>query len=263
MSLAAATVVVTSACGTSADPGGTDTTGAPGTGPLAGSWTLVSFAGPSGPAPAVADAAPATLTFGAPPALAGTTGCNGFSGTYTAAGNSMSISVGPMTQRACTSPAATAQERAVLDGLGRVATASVAGEQLTLTDAGGHTLFGYRRAASGLAGTRWSASSVNNGRGAVESTALTPNLGAAFGTDSRVTGSGGCNDFNAAYTEGPGTLSISALASTKKACSAEVDALEQQYFTALQASTAYDVTGDTLTLRDDKGAMQVVFNRAP
>lgn len=261
--LAAAAVFVLGACGTRAEPGGTDTTAAPGAGPLVGSWALVSYQGPSGAVAAATGAAPATLTFGEPPSLSGSTGCNDFGGTYSTSGGGLSLALGPMTQRACTDPAATAQESALVDGLGRVASARVSGERLTLADSSGSALFEYQRAASGLAGTRWVANAVNNGAGAVEGTDQTPNLNATFGTDARVTGSGGCNDFTAAYTEGPGTISISALASTEMSCGAEVDTLEQRYFAALQASTTFEVRGDLLTLRDGTGAMQVVFNRAP
>lgn len=252
-----------SACGTTAGSGGADTTGTPDADTLAGSWTLVSHNSPSGTIGAATDPSPATLTFGAPPALAGDTGCNSFSGTYAADGDSIAITVGPMTQRACTSAAATAQESALLDGLPLVTSFRVTGDRLSLSGASGTSLFEYRRAAASLVGTRWVANAVNNGAGAVEGTDQTPNLNAAFGADARVTGSGGCNDFTAAFTEGPGTVSISALASTKMSCGPDVDTLEQRYFAALQKSATFDVTGDLLTLRDDTGAMQVVFNRAP
>ena len=67
-------------------------------------------------------AAVAALDFGADGStLNGTTGCNGFGGTYSQDGSNLTIELGPMTLVACTDDATTAQERAIVDGLPRVA----------------------------------------------------------------------------------------------------------------------------------------------
>lgn len=264
--LASASTLALSGCG--ARTSETATTAAaggpvnePAAGSLVGSWTLTSYAGTGGTVTATAGVSPATLRFTAPSALDGTTGCNNFSGTYAATATSLSISLGPMTQMACVDPAAEAQERAVLAGLPRVASARVAGDGLTLLDSAGETLFEYTRAKADLAGTHWTATGVNTGS-AVVGTDLTTHLSAEFSADSKVSGSGGCNTYTAAFTEGPGTISITGLTATEMGCSAEVNTLEQHYFTALQAATTFDIRGDVLTLRDNSDAMQVVFTRA-
>jgi len=66
----------------------------------------------------------------------------------------------------------------------------------------------------------------------------------AFSGDGTVTGSGGCNDFNGTYTVDGSKLTFGPLASTKKACAEAVNTLETAYMTALQATTAYEVTSD-------------------
>jgi len=66
----------------------------------------------------------------------------------------------------------------------------------------------------------------------------------AFSGDGTVTGSGGCNDFNGTYTVDRSKLTFGPLASTKKACAEAVNTLETAYMTALQATTAYEVTSD-------------------
>lgn len=271
VALASVSALVLSGCGARSGTGsGADTTttaaagGAmdhTGAGSLEGSWTLASYAGAGGTATAAAGGSPATLRFAAAGALDGTTGCNNFSGTYNAAGTALTISLGPMTQMACADPATQAQERAVLESLPKVASAGVDGDHLVLRDGGGATLLEYTRAKADLAGTRWTATGVNTGS-AVVGTDLTTHLTAEFSADAKVSGSGGCNTFTAAFTEGPGTISITGLTATEMGCSAEVNTLEQHYFTGLQAATTFDIRGDVLTLRDNSDAMQVVFTRA-
>lgn len=229
---------------------------------LAGSWNLATFTGAQGSSPAVAGAV-ASLTFGADSALTGTTGCNNFSGSYAVTDARLSVSIGPMTQRACIDPAAESQERALLDGLPKVSSFDVSDKVLTLSGSSGEVLFTYAEGLRGLAGTRWRATGVNNGREAVESTALTENLTAEFGSDATMSGSGGCNTFHANYTAAGQAIAITSFGASEMACSADVTALEQQYFTALQAATSYDVTGNVLTLRDGGGAIQVVFSAEP
>lgn len=257
--VASATLV---ACGKS-DTGATttisDNTAAPSgaQSPPAGAWNLVSFAGPQGVTPAAAGPT-ATLRFGTGGTLDGTTGCNNFRGTFTSAGDSLTIEVGPMTQMACTDPAVAVQEQALLAGLPRVARFESRDAGLTLSDGSGAVLFEYAEGVTGIAGTAWRATGVNTGTG-VETTALTEMLTAVFGTDSRISGSGGCNTFSAAYTESGDSISITGLTATESACAPDVTALEQKYFAALQAATTLEIRGDLLTLRDAGGSTQVAF----
>lgn len=255
------------ACGKSTSGGTTspDSTATPAgpQGPPTGSWNLVSYTDARGVTPA-AGGNTATLRFGTGGALDGTTGCNSFRGTFTVSGDSLGIQLGPMTQMACTDPAIAAQEQALLTGLPGVGRFQVREGGLTLSDGSGAPLFEYQEGIAGLGGTTWRATGVNNGRDAVESTALTEKLTAAFGTDSKLTGSGGCNTFTADYTTSGDSISVTALTATEIGCQPDVMALEMQYFTALQAATTFEVTGNVLTLRDEGGAMQVVMgNETP
>lgn len=57
----------------------------------------------------------------------------------------------------------------------------------------------------------------------------------------RISGSGGCNRFTGSYQTESNTLSIGALASTRKACEESVMNQESKYLTALQAAQRYEV----------------------
>src|SRR5688572_4750269 len=123
---AALLVVLVSACGDDDDD-----QAAPASLPptdLAGTkWLLSSYVA----------AAVAALDFGADGStLSGTTGCNGFGGTYSQDGSTLSIELGPMTLVACTDDATTAQERAIVDGLPRVASFTASGQLALLDDNG-------------------------------------------------------------------------------------------------------------------------------
>jgi heat shock protein HslJ len=256
-------LLVLGACGSSTDSGSGTATTSPATTAtgmtLVGPWVLASYAGPDGPVPASPGA---TMAFAADGTFSGNTGCNVLNGTYTTSGSSMTVTPGPMTMRACADPAIDAQEQALVTGLPTVTGFAIAGDQLTLSDSSGAPLFVFTAGPTGLEGTSWKVTGVNNGRGAVEGTSLTEALTLEFGGGT-VSGFNGCNTFSGSFTTTGTTITISTdLATTLIACEPDVDALAQQYTTALTASTTYEVSGSMLTLRDAEGAMQVTATSA-
>jgi heat shock protein HslJ len=202
--------------------------------------------------------AAASLVFGEQGTLSGSTGCNSFSGTYTTEGSNLEIVLGPMTQKACLSATLTAQESAITAQLPKVTAYQITGTVLTLTGNESAELFTYNAAPTSLSGTTWNVTGVNNGKGAVESTALTEKLTASFGADKSFSGFGGCNQLTGAYTlSGTTGVKIGPLAATRKTCGTAVDQLESEYVSALSHTTNYELAGTTLTLRDGSNATQV------
>jgi len=226
------------------------------------SWTLVSYQGPSGATPA--SSSPAILSFEPAGVLSGTTGCNRIRGTYKVDGSNLTIDPGATTMMACADPAVDAQEQAVTQGLPKVRGFQVRQGQLTLQGDGGATLFQLAAQPAGLAGTRWTATGVNNGRGAVEGTATTEQATLAFGDQGAVTGSTGCSQLSGTYAvdSGAGTLTFSGLTTTGSTCTGEAATFEQQYLAALGKVATYQREGSNLTLRDTSGAMQATYRLA-
>ncbi|WP_306048872.1 META domain-containing protein [Oceaniradius stylonematis] len=103
--------------------------------------------------------------------------------------------------------------------------------------------------AGPLAGTRW----------------VSPDSDTAFvafdaGT---VSGNGGCNTFTGSYETGEdGALTVGPLASTRKACEAEIMTAETAFLAALGSASAYSVEGDTMTLNDASGSQLIALSRA-
>jgi len=249
--------VMANACGDNNN----STAGASTSATLAGtSWTLAqaSIADKS-----VASVAEASLAFDANGKdVSGSTGCNRFSGTYSESGSKLTIDLGPTTLAACTDPASTAQETAVLAHMSKVATFSK-DTQLILNDSSGKALLTYAKGLTSIAGTSWTATGINNGKGAVESNARTPTVTAAFGTDGTISGNSGCNTYNGKYTvSGTSTIAITNVTTTRKACTEDLMTLESQYLAALEAGTKYEISGSKLTLRDTNGSTQVTYTLA-
>ncbi|HMV74979.1 MAG TPA: META domain-containing protein [Microthrixaceae bacterium] len=208
-----------------------------------------------------ADGTDPTLDFAPEGIVSGSTGCNRFNGTWTEDGDSLKIALGPMTQMACTSDAATQQEKSIIDSLAKVASAEQTATTLVLKDSDGKELLTYDAVTGDLRGTSWKVNGVNTGN-AVETSALTEALTLDFGTEGSVTGFGGCNNFRGSYTLEGGVISFSEFASTKKACEPDVMELEDKYLAALAAASVVERSGNTLNLRDDKGATQVAATLA-
>ena len=223
------------------------------------SWQLTSFVSSNGkPTKATSSPSAGTLVFATGGKVSGSTGCNTFNGTYKQSGSALTITVGPMTMMACTGAVAT-QETDVLANLALVDSfASGARLQLKM---GTTTILTYKADASGLEGSSWVATGINNGKGGVVSDANTAKVTAKFNTDGSVSGSGGCNTYTASFTtSGTNGLKIGPAASTMMACEpASVMTTEQQYFAALKKVATYMRDGNQLTLRDASGATQVTY----
>jgi heat shock protein HslJ len=228
------------------------------------SWVLAATIDGARSTPATAEAA--ALKFQPDETVTGSTGCNSFAGTYSSDGDSVSIELGPVTQRACVDPAAEAQERALLEGLPTVTRFEITddGEARSLVlGSDDADLFRYDEAVGELAGTAWQVTGVNNGRGGVETTAATSELTLEFGDDGTVSGFAGCNRFTGRVEADGDEVELGPLATTKMACPDEAaSALESQYLAALAQVSTFDITGTTLTLWDAGGSTQVTATLA-
>jgi len=261
LGFAAIIAIMLSACGDdSKDSGATVAAGAGGAALNGTSWVLSNYVDAEA---SVNAAAEATLDFGSDGStLSGSTGCNSFGGKFEQSGTKLTITLGPVTLKACTDDAASKQEQSILKLLPEVASFA-GGDQLTLQDKSGSTLLVYKAGTAGLEGTSWIATGVNTGS-AVESNTLTNTITATFAANGALSGFAGCNDYNATYaTSGSDGLTITAVATTRKACDEAAMNLEAQYTAALGNVATYKISGSTLTLRNSGGAIQASFTLAP
>jgi heat shock protein HslJ len=230
---------------------------------LAGtSWNLTAFADESGSlVPASTAPDQGTLTFAADGTFSGSTGCNRVAGTYKQDGGNLTLAPGPVTKKACPQDLTT-QEDAVLAAFPKVATFT-SNQTLELLSADGIALLDYEPGTAGLAGTKWTATGINNGKQAVVSAAGVEKVTIEFGADGNVSGVSACNNYNGPYTEtAPDGLTFGTLATTMKTCDDALNTIEQQYLAALANVATYQIDGSTLTLRDKDGATQVTYQQS-
>ena len=99
---------------------------------------------------------------------------------------------------------------------------------------------------------------------AVVSPILDTDLTATFGADGSLTGSAGCNNYNATYTSDKGTIEITEPAATRKFCSEPEGVMEQEhaYLSVLPTAVGYHVDGTVLELLSADGTRLVTYVRA-
>jgi len=85
-----------------------------------------------------------------------------------------------------------------------------------------------------------------------------PPITATFAEDGTLTGSGGCNTYSATWSSDDGVqLTVTDLFSSLRACSDEIDAREQSYFTILQAAETWSLDGSAVIVTSSDGASLV------
>ena len=82
-------------------------------------------------------------------------------------------------------------------------------------------------------------------------------------TSGRVSGTTGCNHYDALYRAGGRMLLIGQPAVTFRLCDDAANALEQAYVPLLQQSRFYNVNGRTLTIRSGDLAVILIYDAAP
>jgi heat shock protein HslJ len=106
-----------------------------------------------------------------------------------------------------------------------------------------------------LAGTSWLLETLN-GKPPVSGTAIT----LTFGAGSRLAGSDGCNQYNAAYTVDGSALTVKQpIATTMMACADDVMRQGSAYIEALGKVATYKLNGQSLSLSDSGGKELAAF----
>ncbi len=237
---------------------------APHSAPLEGpNWQLVSYRNADGEEVAALEDVSAVIRF-VDGSVQGNAGCNNFSGAYTVEADQ--LRVGPMasTMMACPDPIMQ-QEFGVQDALAETATYGIDQGVLRLYDADGNTLAAFAAVPNAaLVGSSWVATGYNNGRGGFTSLIADTEITALFNSEGNLSGTSGCNNYNAAYTAEDGAIEIGPAMTTRMMCS-EPEGLmqqEQEYLAALEKAAVYTLGVDTLEIRAADGALVATYTLA-
>jgi len=222
-------------------------------------WQLAEIAGPDGTMSTPITIP--TLAFEVD-SVSGNASCNRYSGGYEIDGSSISFGQLISTQMFCDEAGVMEQEAAYLAALASVDTWSMDGETLTLSS-GGTQLLAFTAISQDLAGSSWDLLAYNNGTGGFESAVIDTPVTAMFGEDDTLTGSAGCNTYNASWTASDGSIEIGPAASTLMACADEqVMAQETRYLELLGLAETYRVDSEALEMFDADGTRILQYVRS-
>jgi putative lipoprotein len=108
-----------------------------------------------------------------------------------------------------------------------------------------------------LTGSTWVAEDID-GKGVIDNAQST----LVFGTDSRVSGRAGCNQYGGKVTLNGASMIVDQVFSTKMACTAPaLMDQETRFLEALQATRSYRMDGTKLLLLDGSGSTRLRFDR--
>jgi heat shock protein HslJ len=193
--------------------------------------------------------------------VSGSAGCNRYSGQYMLSGSNIEFTQ-PMasTMMAC-EQAIMDQESAFFQALSATKSFVINGDQLTLNDGEGQALATFTAQSQSLEGTSWQVISYNNGKQAVTSVLIGSELTADFGTDGKLAGSAGCNNYNGGFEVDGNKITVGPLASTMKMCNEPEGVMDQesQFLAALESAATYKIEGTRLELRTADGALAADF----
>ena len=226
-------------------------------------WKLVSYADNDGKTVDVLAGTEVTALF-QDGTVGGTAGCNNYFANYEVDGNQLTVGVGGTTMMACPQPIM-AQESAYMTNLAASAAYLITGDQLQIAGADGKTLLTYSVLQPiSLTGTVWQLTMYNNGNEALVSTLAGTEVTAVFGEDGSLSGSAGCNNYNATYTVADDALTVSAPATTRMMCAEPAGVMEQEsaYLAALAMAASYAIVGDELEIADADGSMLLTYAAA-
>jgi heat shock protein HslJ len=225
-------------------------------------WIMVSYRNSEGQTAQALVGSDANANFTSDGKVSGKATCNQYSGTYKTSRNKITIVPGAMTMMACPGEGLMAQEQDFIKALSDSASYILQSDQLILSDKDGNVVLTFTaQKASALSDSTWQAISYNNGNQAVVSIINGTEITAIFGSDGNLSGSAGCNNYNAAYTLVGNSITIGPAASTRKFCGEPAGLMEQEtaYLKALEMAKTYEVSGSQLTLKGETGNIVIQY----
>lgn len=200
-----------------------------------------------------------TLQFDDQNTLSGSDGCNSFSTSYTITDTTMTIDPAMASTMMACDEAVMAQASSFTQTLLATTSYQLGDGVLVLLQDGtaGITLSGQ---SNSLSKTSWNITSFNNGNQAVVGIVADTTPSITFGDDGTVSGSTGCNNFSGEYSLNGSTITISPLATTKRACIEPegISEQEQGILSALESATTWSIQGSNLSLRTAEDALAIV-----
>jgi heat shock protein HslJ len=226
---------------------------------LAGTaWEVESFGGPDDTLPVLPDVRP-TVNY-LVERYAGSGGCNWYSGVYNTDGSSLRMQTPATTRTICESAEVMQQEGLFMDSLVNVTGYRMEGDKLVAYTVEDQRMLTFVPAQPvPFEGTTWELKFIYDGKRwqpVIPGTTVT----AQFEGD-QMSGSAGCNNYNAAVAIEGDTMTIGDAASTRKACTDPEGVMDQEttFLSMLPSVAGYTAAGHALALLDADGQAILLF----
>ena len=226
---------------------------------LAGTaWEAESFGGPDDTLPVLPDMRP-TVNY-LVERYAGSGGCNWYLGVYSTDGSSLRMQTPATTRTICESAEIMQQEGLFMDSLLNVTEYRMEGDKLLAYTVENQRMLTLVPAQpSPFEGTVWELKFIYNGKEwqpVIPGTTVT----AQFEGD-QMSGSAGCNDYQATVTIEGETMTIGDVASTRKVCADPEGVMDQETIlvSMLSSVTGYRAAGHALALLNADGQAILLF----
>lgn len=241
--------------------------------PVIGTWDLLTYNNGNNAMVSVLLGSNISAVFTPDGKIAGSSGCNEYSGLYSLHGKTLGITQVKSTKMAC-EPGIMTQENQYLALLTKVSTYEMNGDQMVLYTVLGEKVLQYKKGQAAtttttpkatplvsprtLVGT-WVLKSYTDGKGGAVPVLSSAPVNAKFQQDGSLSGSSGCNQYSTTYSTSGESISISAAASTMMACEPAVMVQETAYLTLLPKAGKFVIYGDSMTLYDTTGAVLLSY----
>ncbi len=185
---------------------------------------------------------------------AGSSGCNWYLGVFSVDASTLLLYPPAQTQIVCAEEPVNQQEALFISTMANTIAYAFEGDQLVAYTSENQRLITYNPAEPvPFEGTQWSVKFLADDGEAVaaaSATAVTARFEAG-----RLTGFGGCNDYEAIYTVDGATMTIGEIAAGSTVCSDPAAVMEQEavFLASLPTTAAYEQVGGMLLLFDANG----------
>lgn len=197
--------------------------------------------------------------------LAGTDGCNHYSGTYTMEDSQITVGKEILSTLMACEESIMQQASEYIQVLQASFNYKIQGNQLSLLDDSQVVRAVFTLQSQDLAGTSWTVTGFNNGKQAVVSPLLDTGLTVNFDQEGKVSGSAGCNQYFASYQTKGQSITISQAGMTEMYCNNPQGIMDQesQFLAALQTAATYRVDGNSLEFRTAGDEIALTLLKAP
>lgn len=220
--------------------------------PLQGpTWVLQSFGDPQNPTKTPRGSL-MTATFGPDGQVSGLADCNTYNAGFSINENQIQIQPIVSTEMVC--PQGVENENAYLTALQEANSYHILDGKLTVTYANGAAALVYTSKHLALEINLWVLAVIND-------TPISPSVRATALFDppsGAVSGSAGCNNYNASYTKTSQALTISPASLTAQACDEAIMEVEDSFMATLQSATTFQTLGENLILQSE--AEKLIFH---